>query len=107
MILQANGKSVLDDFNKAQDKKNDEPGKLETWGTVDVHARSADKRSRGKARKTVLATLFRVIISLIVIVIGVYLVLYVVSVAARFESISAMLQSMRIELDLMWQRIVS
>ena len=51
-------------------------------------------------------TIIRTLIALIIIAVGVYLVLYLVARAAKYETISAMLQSMYIELQLMWQRVL-
>ena len=51
-------------------------------------------------------TIIRTVIALVIIAIGVYLILYLVARAAKYETISAMLQSMFIELELMWQRVL-
>jgi len=51
-------------------------------------------------------TVIRTLIALIIIAVGIYLILYLVARAAKYETISAMLQSMFIELELMWQRII-
>ena len=51
-------------------------------------------------------TIIRTVIALVIIAVGVYLILYLVARAAKYETISAMLQSMFIELELMWQRVL-
>ena len=51
-------------------------------------------------------TVIRTVIALVIIAVGVYLILYLVARAAKYETISAMLQSMFIELELMWQRVL-
>ena len=58
-----------------------------------------------KRKKHIGMTLLRLIIALFVIAVGVYLILYIVAYAAKYETIGAMLESMNIELSLMWQRI--
>jgi len=50
-------------------------------------------------------TIIRIVVSVIIIVLGVYLILYLVMRAAKYDSIQAMLQRMFVELELMWQRI--
>jgi len=62
----------------------------------------AKKRKR---KRHIGITLLRLVIALIVIAVGIYLILYIVAYAARYESIGAMLEHMNIELSLMWQRI--
>jgi len=51
-------------------------------------------------------TVIRTVIALVIIAVGVYLILYLVARAAKYETISAMLHSMFIELELMWQRVL-
>jgi len=71
----------------------------------DAHA-IINKTGRKKKRKRhPLISLLRIVIALIIIAVGIYLILFIVAYAAKYDSISAMLESMRVELDLMWQRI--
>jgi len=58
-----------------------------------------------KKRKPIM-TLLRVVISLVLIAIGIFLILFLVARAAKYDSIPAMLQRMIVELELMWQRII-
>jgi len=51
-------------------------------------------------------TLIRIVIALIIIAVGTYLILYLVARAAKYDTIAAMLSSMLVELELMWQRIL-
>jgi len=65
-----------------------------------------DKPGRKKKKKRhPLISLLRIVIALIIIAVGIYGILYIVAYAAKYDSIAAMLESMRVELDLMWQRI--
>lgn len=66
-------------------------------------ATAAKKIKKEKPRNTLL----RILISLVVLALGVYLILFVVAKAGRFDSIGSMLQHMSVEVSLMWQRITS
>ena len=62
-------------------------------------------RKRNRKRQPVRA-LLRIIISLAVIAGGIWLILFVVMLFSNYTSISQMLGAMRIELELMWERII-
>jgi len=69
--------------------------------------KSSDPFKKFKKKRSGFAvTLIRIIISLLLIAGGIYLILFLVARAAKYDSIQAMLQSMFIELELMWQRII-
>lgn len=63
------------------------------------------KKRRGK--ESGLKTFLRILITLAVIALGIFLILFVVAKAGRFDSIGSMLRHMGVELSLMWQRIIS
>jgi len=66
-----------------------------------------DETPKKKKKKRSLAiTILRIVISLIIIAGGIYLILFLVARAAKYDTIAAMLNSMFIELELMWQRII-
>jgi len=50
--------------------------------------------------------IIKIVAAILIISVGTFLILYIVARAAKFESIGAMLQSMFIELELMWQRVI-
>ncbi len=52
-------------------------------------------------------TLIRVVIILAIIALGIFLILFFVAKASRYDSIGSMLQHMFTELWLMWQRITA
>jgi cobalamin biosynthesis Mg chelatase CobN len=61
---------------------------------------------RGKKKKrTPLRSLLRLVVALVIIAVGIYGILLIVAIAAKYDSINAMLASMMVELELMWQRI--
>jgi len=64
--------------------------------------RSFTKRFQG----SFLWSVIRFLICIIIIAVGVYVILYIIARAAKYDSISSMLQSMFIELELMWQRVI-
>jgi hypothetical protein len=66
---------------------------------------SRKERNQKKDKEGAHKTLIRVIISIMVIVVGVFLILFFVAKAAKYDSIGAMLENMSTELSLMWQRI--
>ena len=70
-------------------------------------ASAAKKEPKGKKKQKrhPIRSLLRILIALIIIAGGIYLILFLVAYFAKYESIPAMLASMRVELDLMWQRI--
>ncbi|MDL2294723.1 hypothetical protein LJC60_08900 [Ruminococcaceae bacterium OttesenSCG-928-D13] len=73
----------------------DAPGQAATDG--------GKKKQKGKEGAG--KTLIRVLITLLIIAVGIFLVLFLVAKAGRFDSIGSMLQHMFTELSLMWQRI--
>jgi hypothetical protein len=58
-----------------------------------------------KHKRHPVKSLLRILLALVIIAAGIYLILFVVAWLAKYDSIAAMLESMRVELDLMWQRI--
>jgi len=69
------------------------------------HDSDKPAKKKKKKRKPII-TLLRIVISLILIAAGIYLILFLVAKAAKYDSIPAMLQRMFVELELMWQRII-
>jgi len=67
--------------------------------TTDIEA------PKNKKNRSLLLTIVRIVVSIIVIVIGVYLILWLVSRAAKYETISEMLGHMWEHLQIMWERI--
>lgn len=61
----------------------------------------------GKKKKNIGSTLIRILVNVAIIALGVILLLWLVSKAAKYDSIGSMLDSMLIELELMWERIRS
>jgi hypothetical protein len=72
-------------------------------GNSDTTEKEQPKKQKRKRHPV--KSLLRVLLALIIIAGGIYLILFVVAWLAKYDSIAAMLESMRIELDLMWQRI--
>ena len=64
--------------------------------------RSFSKRFRG----SFLWSIIRFLICIVIIAVGVFFILYIIARAAKYDSISSMLQNMLIELELMWQRVI-
>ena len=60
-----------------------------------------------KNKESVRKTLIRVVISLLVIAIGVFLISFFVAKASLYDSIGSMLSHMFGEVSLMWERIIS
>jgi len=58
-----------------------------------------------KRKRHPVKSLLRILLALVVIAGGIFLILFVVAYLAKYDSIPAMLESMRVELSLMWQRI--
>jgi len=79
---------------KPEAKKDDAAGDF---------VRSAKRRN--KRKRSPLMSLLRLVIALIIIAVGVFGILYIVALAAKYPTIGAMLDSMWVELELMWQRI--
>ena len=69
----------------------------------DDFVRSSKRRKRHK--RSPLWSLLKLIIALVVIAVGIFAILYIVAIAAKYDTIRAMLDSMMVELELMWQRI--
>jgi len=65
-----------------------------------------DAITEKKKKGSLLWSIIRILISIVVIAVGVFIILYLVARYAKYDSISSMLQSMWIELGLMWQRII-
>jgi hypothetical protein len=67
----------------------------------------AKKNPTGKRKRKrhPVKSLLRILIALVVIAAGIFLILFAVAYFAKYDSIPAMLESMRAELALMWQRI--
>ena len=64
-------------------------------------------KKRKKKKESGVKLLIRVLIVVAIIVLGSYLVLWLVAKASNYSSIGAMLQHMFGELDLMWKRITA
>ncbi len=69
-----------------------------------VEAEQAPEKPRKKRDKK---TVLRVIIALVIITVGIFLILFLVAKAARFDSVGSMLEHMGTELSVMWQRIIA
>ena len=65
-----------------------------------------DKPKKKKKKRRPIVTLLRIVLSLVLIAVGIFLILWLVARAAKYDSIPAMLQRMFVELELMWQRIL-
>ncbi|MDL2253850.1 hypothetical protein LJC49_07245 [Ruminococcaceae bacterium OttesenSCG-928-I18] len=71
--------------------------------TAQTKEETAKKKNKEPVRKTVL----RIVISLLVIALGIFLILFFVAKASLYDSIGSMLSHMFGELNLMWERIIS
>ena len=91
---------VNKDVNEEQLKENEEQSKEN-----EEQPKENEEQSKKKAKPSVWWTILRIVIALVIIAAGVFLILYIIARAAKYETILAMLQSMYIELELMWQRI--
>lgn len=58
-----------------------------------------------KKQRGALGTILRIVIAVVILVVGVFIILFIVAKASHFDSIGTMLQHMFTELGLMWQRI--
>ncbi len=65
------------------------------------------QNAKGKKMPKAVKTLIRVAIILAVIALGIFLILFIVAKASRYDSIGSMLEHMFTELWLMWQRITA
>ncbi len=72
----------------------------ETENSVETIEAASNKKKGNGAR-----LLIRILVVVAIIVVGVFLILWIVSRAAKYEIIGAMLDHMFGELDLMWKRI--
>ena len=72
----------------------------------EVRTDSAEKPKK-KNKEPGHKTLLRVIISILIVAVGIYLILFLVARAAMYDSIGSMLQHMFVELSVMWQRILA
>lgn len=73
----------------------------------DNTTRKSPKKKKKRGKEPLYKTVLRVVISIVLLAIGVFIILLLVAKAARFDSIASMLQHMSVELSLMWQRIIS
>jgi len=85
----------------ASEQNVPEPKKAVDKYSADNEEDLGKKEDKEPARKT----LIRVLVSILIIAVGIFLVLWIVSIAAQYESISAMLQDMGNEVGLMIRRI--
>jgi len=74
--------------------------------TIALENQQDGKAKKKKKKRRPVSALLRIVISLIIIAAGIYLILFLVARAAKYDSIPAMLQRMIVELELMWQRII-
>jgi uncharacterized membrane protein len=86
----------------AEPQKSEQQDKAQKGDSSASKKESANKRKR---KRHPVKSLLRILIALIIIAGGIYLILFAVAYFAKYDSIAAMLESMRVELDLMWQRI--
>ena len=85
--------------NTQTQEQRPEPQKTRDSASVESFTRKRRRKKHpGRAA-------LRTIIALVVIAVGIYLILYFIAMAAKYDTIPAMLQSMGVELSLMWQRI--
>ena len=66
-----------------------------------------DPPKKRKQKRHPIKSLLRILLALIIIAAGIYLILFIVAYASRYDSIGSMLDRMFEELSLMWQRIRS
>lgn len=64
-------------------------------------------KKKKKGKEAAGKTLIRILITLLIIAVGIFLVLLLVAKAGRFDSIGSMLQHMFTEMSVMWQRITA
>lgn len=76
-------------------------------GDVFTYSKDGARTRRVKRKRSVPVALLRALISIVLIAVLVFLVLWVVSIAAHYNSIPAMLRDMSGEVAGAWQRIVS
>jgi hypothetical protein len=60
---------------------------------------------KSKRKRHPIKSLLRILLALVLIAGGIYLILFIVAYASRYDSIASMLERMFDELSLMWQRI--
>lgn len=82
------------------------PSPPETDGEA-AQEKEPKRAKKARNRESWGKTLLRVLASLLVIVLGVWLVLYLVARAAAYPTVLAMLADMWAALQLAWQRIIS
>ena len=64
-------------------------------------------KKSGKRKGGILWGILRVVIILVIIAVGVYVILWAVARAGKYDSIRTMLDQMYVDLELMWSRIIS
>jgi len=96
----------MDPNNNITEENNNIPEGFPTPAQQIENNKEEKPLAKRKKKRSFLVTLIRIVVSLVLIAIGIYLILFLVARAAKYDSIPAMLQSMFIELELMWQRII-
>ena len=85
---------------------DDAPAGLPGLTNINEKATNEEPKKKKKKKRSAVVTLIRIVVSLVIITVGIYLILFFVARAAKYDSIQAMVQSMLVELELMWQRII-
>ena len=65
------------------------------------------EKNKIKTKEPIYKTILRIAFTLAVVIIGIFLILYFVAKAARFDSLVVMLKHMLAELTLIWERIIA
>ena len=98
---------VTNDSGQARSEADAPEQDVSTLGE-DSAGGSKDKKSAKKSpvkHEALVKTLVRIIISIAIIAGGIFIVLYIISVAGQFESMGSMIRHMLSELQLMSERI--
>jgi len=88
-----------------QEKIVAETEKTQILSDEHTQADKPEKKENEKKRR-ILILIIKIVVVILLIAIGTFLILFIVARAAKYETIGAMLQSMLIELELMWQRVI-
>jgi len=96
----------MDPNNQNTEQTNNVPEGFPTLAQQVENTQEEKPAGKRKKKRSVLVTLIRIIVSVLIIAVGIYVILYLVARAAKYDSIPAMIRSMLVELDLMWQRIL-
>ena len=108
----SNGDSALNDTQNSKASPPDSNDKSSSIHTIleqktqYTHHNESEDSFTKRFRGSLLWSILRLLICIVIIAIGVFVILYIIARAAKYDSISSMLQSMFIELELMWQRVL-